>query len=221
MLPAREVAAPSELQAAEAESVKAAASVQPAASALRALSPRAEAAGVACVQAAQPREAAAVRARGCSRRRWRWRRRTWRRSRSRRWWRRSRTRCCSRRRWRRRWRGPVEALRPVVAAEAAAGRGGAAAGGGGAAGALGAAAGGGAPGGGLLGLPSGPTSSLAWATTSGADCACDVEVASCATVKAVVASSTMRRFVMMSLVPGKRLAATNSLSLTYWTTVNG
>ena len=85
-----------------------------------------------------------------------------------------------------------------------AGRGGAAAGGGGAAGALGAAAGGGAPGVGLLGLPSGPTSSLAWATTSGADCACDVEVASCATVKAVVASSTMRRFVMMSLVPGKR-----------------
>ena len=70
-------------------------------------------------------------------------------------------------------------------------------------------------------LPSGPTSSLAWATTSGADCACDVEVASCATVKAVVASSTMRRFVMMSLVPGKRLAATNSLSLAYWTTVNG
>ena len=89
------------------------------------------------------------------------------------------------------------------------------------AGAFGAAAGGGAPGVGLLGLPSGPTSSLAWATTSGADCACDVEVANCATVKAVVASSTMRRFVMMSLVPGKRLAATNSLSSTYWTTVNG
>ena len=59
MLTAREVAPPSELQAAEAESVKAVASAQPAASALRALLPRAEAAGVACVQAAQPREAAA------------------------------------------------------------------------------------------------------------------------------------------------------------------
>ena len=58
MLPAREVAAPSELQAAEAESGKVAAWVQPAASALRALSLQAEAAGVACVQAAQPREAA-------------------------------------------------------------------------------------------------------------------------------------------------------------------
>ena len=208
MLPAREVAPPSELQAAEAESVKAAAWVQPAASALRALSLQAEAAGVACVQAAQPRAAAgsgarvqppevAVAASDVA-------------------------------------AEPqqeavaaepdavlqpgeaaaeaaraVEALRPVVVAEAerdaevqrlAAG---------GAAGALGAAAGGGAPGVGLLGLPSGPTSSLAWATTSGADCACDVEVASCATVKAVVASSTMRRFVMMSLVPGKGLAATD------------
>jgi len=58
MLPAREVAAPSELQAAEAESGKVAAWVQPAASALRALSLQAEAAGVACVQAAQPWEAA-------------------------------------------------------------------------------------------------------------------------------------------------------------------
>ena len=58
MLPPREVAAPSELQAAEAESEKVAAWVQPAASALRALSLQAEAAGVACVQAAQPREAA-------------------------------------------------------------------------------------------------------------------------------------------------------------------
>ena len=63
----------------------------------------------------------------------------------------------------------------------------------------------------LLGFPSGPTSSLACATTSGAVCACDAEVASCVTVKAVVASSTMRRFVMMSLVPGKGLAATNGL----------
>ena len=59
MLPAREVAAPSELQAAEAEAGKVAAWVQPAASALRALLPRAEAAEVAFVQAAQPREAAA------------------------------------------------------------------------------------------------------------------------------------------------------------------
>ena len=58
MLTAREVAPPSELQAAEAESVKAVASAQPAASALRALLPRAEAAGVACVQAVQPQEAA-------------------------------------------------------------------------------------------------------------------------------------------------------------------
>ena len=206
MLPARGVVRPSELQA--AEPVKAAAWAQPAASARRARSPRAEAAGVACVQAAQPREAAAGSVA-------------------------------------RRWQPPEAAAASGAAADAAAGgggggggagrggaaagggggagagRGGAAAGGGGAAGALGAAAGGGAPGGGLLGLPSGPTSSLACATTSGADCACDVEVASCATVKAVVASSTMRRFVMMSLVPGKILAATNSLSLTYWTTVNG
>ena len=66
MLPAREVAPPSELQAAEAELVKAAALAQPAASALRALSPRAEAAGVACVQAAQPREAAGSGAAGAA-----------------------------------------------------------------------------------------------------------------------------------------------------------
>ena len=56
---------------------------------------------------------------------------------------------------------------------------------------------GGGPFGGALGFPSGPTSSLACATTSGAVCACDADVASCVTVRAVVASSTRRRFVMM------------------------
>ena len=56
--------------------------------------------------------------------------------------------------------------------------------------------------------PRGPPSSLACATTSGAVCACDAEVASCVAVKAVVASSRMRRFVMMSLVPGISLTAT-------------
>jgi len=55
-LPARELAPPSERRAAEEESVKVAASVQPAASALRVLSLLAEA---ACVQAAQPWGAAA------------------------------------------------------------------------------------------------------------------------------------------------------------------
>ena len=64
--------------------------------------------------------------------------------------------------------------------------------------------------GGFLGFPSGPTSSLACATTSGAVCACDAETANCVTVRAVVASSTMRRFVMMFLVPGKFLAARKS-----------
>src|SRR4029077_7285303 len=83
-------------------------------------------------------------------------------------------------------------------------RGGAGAGGGG--GWLGAAAGGGAAFGGALGLPSGPVSSLACATTSGAVCACDTELANCVTVRAVVASSTMRRFVMMVLGPRKVLA---------------
>jgi hypothetical protein len=58
-----------------------------------------------------------------------------------------------------------------------------------------------------LGFPSGPTSSFACATTSGAVCACDAEVVNCVTVRAVVASSTMRRFVMMLLVPGKNLVA--------------
>ena len=59
VLPAREMAPPSEPQAVGSESVKAVVSAQPAVSALRARSLRAEAAGVACVQAVQPREAAA------------------------------------------------------------------------------------------------------------------------------------------------------------------
>jgi hypothetical protein len=80
--------------------------------------------------------------------------------------------------------------------------GGAAAGGGGGVGRGGGAAAGGAPFGGsplggCFGFPSGPSSSLAWATTSGAVCACDAELASCITVNAVVASSTRRRFVIM------------------------
>jgi len=62
-----------------------------------------------------------------------------------------------------------------------------------------------------LGFPSGPSSSLACATTSGAVCACEADVASCVTVRAVVASSTRRRFVMMG-VPGKNLVATKKLS---------
>jgi hypothetical protein len=94
------------------------------------------------------------------------------------------------------------------------GRGGGAAAGGGGAGRGGAAAGGaafgGAPGGGpfggCLGFPSGPSSSFACATTSGAPCACDGEQASCIAVRAVVASSTRRRFVMMILVSRKTLA---------------
>ena len=64
----------------------------------------------------------------------------------------------------------------------------------------------------LLGARRAP-SSLACATTSGAVCACDAEVASCVAVKAVVASSRMRRFVMMSLVPGIGLTATERPSL--------
>ena len=82
-------------------------------------------------------------------------------------------------------------------------------GGGGAGLAGGAAVGGvgfaGAPFGGALGLPSGPTSVAACATTSGAVCACDEEAAKCIAVRAVVASSTRRRFVMMVWVPGKFL----------------
>ena len=83
-----------------------------------------------------------------------------------------------------------------------------------AAGAFGAAAGGGAPFGGASFLAPGGPSSLACATTSGAVCACDAEVASCVAVKAVVASSRMRRFVMMSLVPGIGLTATEWPALT-------
>ena len=82
------------------------------------------------------------------------------------------------------------------------------------AGALGAAAGG-APFGASFLVPGGVVpSSLACATTSGAVCACDAEVANCVAVKAVVASSRMRRFVMMSLVPGIGLAAMERSSLT-------
>jgi len=100
------------------------------------------------------------------------------------------------------------------AAAGGAGRG--AAGGGGGAGCGGAAAGGGAgragggPAfggclGGCLGFPSGPSSSLACATTIGAVCACAGGFTNCIAVRAVVASSTSRSFVMMVLVPGKYL----------------
>jgi hypothetical protein len=82
------------------------------------------------------------------------------------------------------------------AAAGGAGRGGAAAGGAG-------RAGGGAAFGGCLGFPS---SSLAWAMTSGALCACDGGAINCVAVRAVVASSTRRRFVMMVWVPGNFLA---------------
>ncbi|HEX3863384.1 MAG TPA: hypothetical protein VHY35_16985, partial [Stellaceae bacterium] len=61
----------------------------------------------------------------------------------------------------------------------------------------------GAPFGGCFGFPSGPSSSLAWATTIGAVCACDAELANCIADKAVVASNTSRRLVMMIEVPGK------------------
>jgi hypothetical protein len=61
---------------------------------------------------------------------------------------------------------------------------------------------GGAPLGGCFGFPSGPSSSLAWATTIGAVCACDAVLANCIIVKAVEASSTRRRCgVMMMEVP--------------------
>ena len=80
------------------------------------------------------------------------------------------------------------------------GGGGAAAGGGGGAG-RGATAGGAAFGG-ALGFPSGPSSSLACATTIGADCACDAGAANCNAVRAVEASSTRRRFVMTVWILG-------------------
>ena len=60
--------------------------------------------------------------------------------------------------------------------------------------------------GGCLGFPSGPSSSRACATTSGAVCACDGAAVSCSAVRAVVASSKSRSFVMMAGVPGKFLA---------------
>jgi hypothetical protein len=53
-----------------------------------------------------------------------------------------------------------------------------------------------------LGLPSGPRSSLACATTIGAVCACDAGAANCMAVRAVVASSTRRSCVMMVWIPG-------------------
>ena len=98
------------------------------------------------------------------------------------------------------------------AAAGGAGRG--ATGGGGGAGCGGAAAGGGAgragggPAfggclGGCLGFPSGPSSSLACATTSGVVCACDGVLTNCIAVRAVVASSNKRSFVMIVWVPGK------------------
>jgi hypothetical protein len=77
-------------------------------------------------------------------------------------------------------------------------------GGGGGAGRAGAA--GGAAFGGCLGFPSGPTSSLACATTSGDVCACDGAAANCSAVRAVVASSRRRSFVMVVRVLGKFMA---------------
>jgi hypothetical protein len=41
----------------------------------------------------------------------------------------------------------------------------------------------------------------------GAVCACDAELANCIAVKAVVASSTRRSFVMMIQIPGKVLSS--------------
>jgi hypothetical protein len=65
----------------------------------------------------------------------------------------------------------------------------------------------------------------ACATTSGAVCACDAKVASCVTVRADVASSTMRSFVMMSWIPGKnlaaRLAATSGFAERFGGSING
>ena len=86
------------------------------------------------------------------------------------------------------------------------GRGGGAAAGGGGGGAGRAGAAGGAAFGGCLGFPSGPTSSLACATTSGEVCACDGAAAICSAVRAVVASSRSRSFVMVVWVLGKFLA---------------
>jgi hypothetical protein len=81
-------------------------------------------------------------------------------------------------------------------------------GGGGGAGLAGAAAGGAGFAGAAFGLgfPSGPSSSLACATTIGAVCACDGGMAKCIAVSAVVASSARRSLVMAFWVPGKILA---------------
>lgn len=77
------------------------------------------------------------------------------------------------------------------------GAGGLAAGGGGAGG----LAAGGGPFGGCFGFPSGPSSSLACATTIGALWACAMELANCIAERAVVASSTRRSFVMVVWIP--------------------
>ena len=63
-----------------------------------------------------------------------------------------------------------------------------------------------------MGFPSGPTSSLACATTHGAVCACDGAAANWMAVRAVVASSRNRSFVMMVSVSWKFLAAGLSTS---------
>ncbi len=84
------------------------------------------------------------------------------------------------------------------------GGGGAGRGGGGGAGRAGGAAFGCSLGG-CFGFPSGPSSSLACATTIGADCACDGAAANCMAVRAVVASSASRVFVMMIRVPREML----------------
>ena len=73
----------------------------------------------------------------------------------------------------------------------------------------------------LLGLPSGPSSSFACATTSGAPCACDGEQASCIAVRAVVASSTRRSLVMMILVSGKTLARSVVVPNLWGIAING
>ena len=49
--------------------------------------------------------------------------------------------------------------------------------------------------------PAGPTSPCACATTIDPVCACEGALANCIAVRAVVASSTIRRFVMMISVP--------------------
>jgi hypothetical protein len=72
----------------------------------------------------------------------------------------------------------------------------------------------GSPFGGPLGLPSGPTSPCACATTIDPVCACDGALANCIAVRAVVASSAIRKFVMMISVPEKASELKGSLSRT-------